>query len=386
MATADNTMTTNRKWAPRRVEEHRGLSLSDVGHTYPGGATALRDVTLRVNEGEFISLLGPSGSGKTTLLMAIAGFVRPTTGTIVADGVEITDRAPQHRNFGVVFQNYALFPHMSVLKNVVYPLVARRVTKATRQKRALDSLELVGLRDLAHRRPAQLSGGQQQRVALARALVYDPSVLLLDEPLGALDRALRERMKGELRRLHQTVGVTLVYVTHDQDEALSMSDRVAVIHNGIIEQVGSPVEIYSRPATTFVASFVGEANLLPVEIMELRKGHAHCRMGGKDPMIVPCGPVQDPQDMRGLMMLRPEDVKIAPSAPPPNVPDGPANTWISVTGHLRDVEYRGRSWHYEVDLGNAVISAESTSRQELATGQTVHAMWDSHTTWLVCDG
>jgi putative spermidine/putrescine transport system ATP-binding protein len=227
-----------------------------------GAFVAVDGVDLEVRRGEFFSLLGPSGSGKTTCLRMIAGFERPTSGRVLLDGNDVTARAPYERDVNTVFQDYALFPHMSVQENVEYGLRVKRVARQERRERAGEALALVRLGELARRKPSQLSGGQRQRVALARALVNRPGVLLLDEPLGALDLKLRQEMQIELKHIQQTVGITFVYVTHDQEEALSMSDRLAVFSAGQVEQVGTPAEVYERPATAFVANFVGTSNVL----------------------------------------------------------------------------------------------------------------------------
>lgn len=227
-----------------------------------GPLKALDDVSLTVEEGEFISLLGPSGSGKTTLLMSLAGFNKPNSGRILLDGLDITAREPEDRNFGFVFQGYALFPHLTVTGNIAFPLEIRKWTPARIRTRVDEMLALVGLESFADRKPRQLSGGQQQRVALARALSFGPRVLLLDEPLSALDRMLREQMQTELRRLHMETGVTFLYVTHDQQEALTMSDRIAVFEKGRIVEEGAPTRLFKSPTTRFVAEFLGENNFV----------------------------------------------------------------------------------------------------------------------------
>jgi putative spermidine/putrescine transport system ATP-binding protein len=237
------------------------IRLSNVRKTY-GDVVALDDVSITVEPGEFFTMLGPSGSGKTTLLRVIAGFERPDRGTVELDGVDVTWRPPYDREVNTVFQDYALFPHMSVGQNVEYGLRIRKVARAERGRRVAETLSIVGLAGMADRKPSQLSGGQRQRVALARAIVNEPSVLLLDEPLGALDLKLRQGMQLELKRIQREVGITFVYVTHDQEEALTMSDRVAVFNDGGIEQIGTPVEVYDQPATGFVAGFVGVSNLI----------------------------------------------------------------------------------------------------------------------------
>jgi putative spermidine/putrescine transport system ATP-binding protein len=240
----------------------RPLSLRNVCKSYDGRQMAADAVSLEIPAGEFVSLLGPSGSGKTTTLMMIAGFQKPTSGQIVLGERQI-DRVPPHRrNIGMVFQNYALFPHMTVADNVGFGLKMRGVSGAERTGRVARALEMVSLGGLSDRYPTQMSGGQQQRVALARALVFEPDLILLDEPLGALDKNLREQMQVELKRIHRDLGVTMIYVTHDQSEAMTMSDRIAVFNAGRIEQIGTPAEVYFTPSTRFVAEFVGDSNIL----------------------------------------------------------------------------------------------------------------------------
>ena len=233
-----------------------------VGKTYDGVTQVVHDLELTVHEGEFLTLLGPSGSGKTTCLMMLAGFEAPTAGRIRIAGERVDDIPPRRRNIGMVFQNYALFPHMTVGGNLAFPLEVRRVDAATTAQRVRRALELVRLTGFEHRKPGELSGGQQQRVAIARALVFEPSLVLMDEPLGALDRRLREEMQYEIRRIQRTLGVTVVYVTHDQQEAMAMSDRVAVFNRGRIQQVAPPEVLYEEPERGFVATFIGDNNLL----------------------------------------------------------------------------------------------------------------------------
>ncbi len=235
------------------------LSLRGLTKRY-GAFVAVDDVSLEVAAGAFLTLLGPSGSGKTTILMAIAGFLSPDAGTILLDGRDITPLPPERRDFGMVFQGYALFPHMTVAENIAFPLRVRKLGRAERDAKVRAALDLVQLTGLSDRRPMQLSGGQQQRVALARALVFDPALLLLDEPLSALDKKLRAELQEELRALHRRVGRTFVNVTHDQDEALSLSDQVAILNHGRLIQAGAPAALYERPATRFVADFLGKSN------------------------------------------------------------------------------------------------------------------------------
>ncbi|MER8962439.1 MULTISPECIES: ABC transporter ATP-binding protein [unclassified Mesorhizobium] len=237
------------------------LVIDDLAKTYDK-VTALTGINLSVEAGEFVTLLGPSGSGKTTLLMSLAGFTTPSKGTISLDGRDITRVDPEDRNFGFVFQGYALFPHLSVANNIAFSLRVRKWEKARIATRVTEMLSLVGLDNLAERKPRELSGGQQQRVAIARALAFGPRILLLDEPLSALDRMLRETMQKELKRLHRETGVTFVYVTHDQEEAIAMSDRIAVFNHGRIVEIGPPRDLYKKPSTRFVAGFLGENNFL----------------------------------------------------------------------------------------------------------------------------
>jgi putative spermidine/putrescine transport system ATP-binding protein len=243
--------------------------MSDIRHegvTRRYGPVAAADnVDLAVAQGEFVTILGPSGSGKTTLLSLIAGLNRPTSGRIFIGGRDVTEATAQERNIGLVFQSYALFPHMTVLENVLFPLSVRKITGAAARSRALESLKLVRLDGLEGRRPSQLSGGQQQRVALARAIVFKPDILLLDEPLGALDRKLREELQVELKQLQRTLGVTTLLVTHDQEEALSLSDRIMVVNHGKTQQVAAPAEAYLKPANRFVAEFLGIANFVGLD-------------------------------------------------------------------------------------------------------------------------
>jgi putative spermidine/putrescine transport system ATP-binding protein len=244
------------------------LELRGLSKRY-GSFVAVEDVSLRVERGEFLTLLGPSGSGKTTILMAIAGFTAPSAGAILLDGSDITGLPPEKRDFGMVFQGYALFPHMSVAENVAFPLRVRGLGRAERDAKVRAALDLVQLDRFAERRPAQLSGGQQQRVALARALVFDPALLLLDEPLSALDKKLRAELQEELKALHRRVGRTFVNVTHDQEEALSLSDHVAILNHGRLIQLGAPAQLYEQPRTRFVADFLGKSNFLHGTVREV---------------------------------------------------------------------------------------------------------------------
>ena len=280
--------------------------------SYDGRVNAVDGISLDIAKGEFLTLLGPSGSGKTTTLMMIAGFEEPTSGVIELAGEDLTHRRPYERNVGFVFQNYALFPHMTVERNVAFPLRMRAFPRARQAERVREVLDMVGLGRFAQRHPRQLSGGQQQRVALARALVFNPDVLLLDEPLGALDKNLREQMQVELKRIHREVGITMVYVTHDQTEAMTMSDRIAVFSHGTLEQTAPPLEVYHRPRTRFVGEFIGDSNLFAGRV----DGGAPGRVELDD-----LGPIQaDTDACRRLagasadVLLRPERLQLVADA------------------------------------------------------------------------
>ena len=244
------------------------LRISKLVKRY-GAFVALAPTDLDVAEGEFLTLLGPSGSGKTTLLSLIAGLVHPDEGEVRIGGADVTFSPPYERDIGMVFQNYALFPHMTIEENIVFPLKMRKIDAAQTRRRAVEALEMVRLPHLANRYPRELSGGQQQRIALARCLVYRPSIILMDEPLGALDKKLRDQMQLEIKRIHRELRTTIVYVTHDQEEAMTMSDRICLMNNGHIEQLGTPDDLYFRPRSLFVADFLGESNLLPARVRDV---------------------------------------------------------------------------------------------------------------------
>ena len=351
------------------------LSVSGLYKSYDGHQHALRGIDLDIAEGEFVTLLGPSGSGKTTLLMVIAGFEAPTRGEVFSKENDITRVVPERRNFGVVFQSYALFPHMNAAANVGYPLAARGIKGEERRLRVDEALALVGLEGLGGRRPSQLSGGQQQRVALARALVYEPALLLLDEPLGALDRVLRERMQIELRSLHQKLGITFLYVTHDQDEALTMSDRVAVMREGRIEQVSTPEELYERPASEFVASFVGVANLL--------RGHATNEADGWTGVELDGGTRLQAREMQGgrrgsevTVVVRPEKADLRSL----DEGGGPAG---GLTGEVVNEVFGGNMWRYRVATVAGEVQAHRTRRAPTRPGDAVRVSWDPADAWIL---
>ena len=252
------------------------VRFSGIQKTYDGEHLVVKNLDLDIKKGEFITLLGPSGSGKTTTLMMLAGFEVPTQGEIYLAERPIKNMPPHKRDIGMVFQNYALFPHLTIEENVAFPLSVRKINKAEAQQRVRTALRMIKLENLAHRRPGQLSGGQQQRVALARALVFNPQLVLMDEPLGALDKRLREQMQLEIKQLHETMGITVVYVTHDQSEALTMSDRIAVFNDGIVQQIDKPNALYEHPVNSFVANFIGENNVLAGTVEHIEQGY--CRV------------------------------------------------------------------------------------------------------------
>ncbi len=311
------------------------VEFAGIQKTYDGETLVVKNLNLRIRRGEFLTLLGPSGSGKTTTLMMLAGFETPTAGNIVLDGAEIASVPPEKRDIGMVFQNYALFPHMTVAENVGFPLRVRSRSKTEIAERVGKALDMVQMRNFAKRMPGQLSGGQQQRVALARALVFEPKLVLMDEPLGALDKQLREQMQIEIRHLHESLGITVVYVTHDQSEALTMSDRVAVFENGIIQQCASPSELYEQPANSFVAQFIGENNRLPGTI--LSGDGTRCRVALADgtevqATLTDSAPVGGPC----LLSIRPERVKILPAEGSlPNRFEAEVRELIYLGDHLR---------------------------------------------------
>ena len=327
------------------------VRLEDV-HKRFGDVAAVDGVSLDIADGEFFSMLGPSGSGKTTTLRMIAGFEEPSAGRIMLHGRDITGIPPFDRDVNTVFQDYALFPHMTVGDNVGYGLVVRKVSAALRRERVSEALRMVRLTGYEKRRPSQLSGGQRQRVALARALVNRPRVVLLDEPLGALDLKLREEMQIELKAIQQEMGITFIYVTHDQAEALTMSDRLAVFNLGRIEQVGSPAEVYEHPATTFVAGFVGTSNLLT--------GAAAVGVIGRE----------------GVFTVRPEKIRLADPGTPVADDEG------SALGRIRDVVYIGPDTRYIValDMGGELVvtqqNLETSSMEALAArDRPVRLVW-----------
>ncbi len=353
------------------------LVLRGISKHYSGQA-AVDDVSLSVPPGEFLTLLGPSGSGKTTLLMLIAGFIEPTGGDILLDGQPITRRPPEKRNFGMVFQGYALFPHLSVFDNVAFPLRVRGRTKSDIAGQVRATLELVHLTALAERLPRQLSGGQQQRVALARALVFAPRILLLDEPLSALDKKLRAELQWELKMLHQQVRTTFIYVTHDQEEALSMSDRVAIIREGRIEQTGDPRALYEKPETRFVADFLGKSNFIRAAVVSLNDGGftyevegATCVQRGAVGTIRAADTV--------LIALRPEKIRVLSAAP--------GDCGNGIKGEIASWRYCGPNVEFVVrttGLGALLVTLQSWRLGvEPTAGRPVWLAWDDDASVVV---
>ncbi|MCA4077101.1 ABC transporter ATP-binding protein [Pseudomonas kurunegalensis] len=257
------------------------VSFRNVQKSYDGESLVVKNFNLEIEAGEFVTMLGPSGSGKTTCLMMLAGFETVTHGQILIDNQSVNDISPQKRGIGMVFQNYALFPHLTIAENLAFPLKVRKLSKSDINDRVNKALDMVALTKLGNRMPAQLSGGQKQRVALARALIFEPRLVLMDEPLGALDKQLREQMQYEIKRLSRQLGITVVYVTHDQSEALTMSDRIAVFNDGIVQQLASPADLYEKPETAFVASFIGENNRLQGQVIGIEEGVCCVRVGGE---------------------------------------------------------------------------------------------------------
>ncbi|UUZ62206.1 ABC transporter ATP-binding protein [Polaromonas sp. P1-6] len=289
------------------------LKISGLAKRY-GSFVALAPTNLEVAEGEFLTLLGPSGSGKTTLLSLIAGLTSPDEGQLLIAGKDVTYGPAYERDIGMVFQNYALFPHMTIAENIAFPLKMRKVDAATAKKRVLEALELVRLPHVAQRFPKELSGGQQQRIALARCLVYKPSIVLMDEPLGALDKKLRDQMQLEIKRIHRELGTTIVYVTHDQEEAMTMSDRICLMNGGRIEQLGSPSELYFRPRTLFVADFLGESNLLEGTVERAEGGEVDVTLaqGGSRAHATANAPLAAGSKVR--VMVRPQNITVRPGS------------------------------------------------------------------------
>ncbi len=350
---------------------------------------AVDDLSLDIERGEFFSLLGPSGCGKTTTLRMIGGFEEVTAGIVYLGDQDVTDLPPHKRHVNTVFQNYALFPHLSIYENVAFGLRRQKIPDDELKRRVSGMLELVELPHVERRKPNQLSGGQQQRVALARALVNQPQVLLLDEPLGALDLKLRKQMQLELKRIQEEVGITFVYVTHDQDEAMTMSDRIAVMNAGRIEQLGDPSELYERPRTVFVAGFLGVSNLLPGEVTERRGEHASVRLDDGAHVVVPGA--QLPADTRIQVGVRPEKLKIDARAADEDDAAGAHDAKLNhLQGRISDASYVGVHTEYLVrtdDGHELTVYAQnietSGASQALTYGQPVSLSWRPEQSFVI---
>jgi spermidine/putrescine transport system ATP-binding protein len=345
--------------------ESPSVELREVRKAF-GAFLAVDGVSLAVRPGEFLTLLGPSGCGKTTTLRMIGGFEYPTSGAIVIDGVEMGGRPPHRRPVNTVFQNYALFPHMSVGQNVGYGLEMARVPKTERRRRVAEALEMVRLPHVEQRKPSELSGGQQQRVALARALVNRPRVLLLDEPLGALDLKLRKAMQLELKALNREVGATFIYVTHDQEEALTMSDRIAVMSEGRILQLGSPDDIYERPRNRFVADFIGQTNFLEGTLVRVVDQTGEVEVPGSG-IVRGRLPVGASASGSVALAVRPERVALAG-----DLPDGPPAGWNRLAGRVSDAIYLGTHTQYVLTLpGGGSVTIHRQNRSAAESGQQI---------------
>ncbi len=346
------------------------VRLERLGKSY-GSFVAVHPMDLRIGAGEFLSFLGPSGSGKTTTLMMLAGFEARTSGRIMVEERDITATAPAQRNIGMVFQSYALFPHMTVEQNIAFPLRMRRMGGAERGRAVARVLEIVGLGDFARRYPAQLSGGQQQRVALARAIVFQPPVLLMDEPLSALDKYLRSHLQAEIKRIQRELGITVVYVTHDQDEAMTLSDRICVMRDGRIAQIGAPEDLYRSPQDEFVAGFLGESNMFEVDATA---GDGTVRLDLGEGLALPVA--RRPAGRRVKVSVRPEHLRFHPD------PRGGAT--------VRDATYVGDHRRYELvlDDGTALVAKVQVTdgSDAIAPGTRVAADWPIKEMRLFSDG
>jgi len=344
------------------LENGGSLSMDARGHSVRlenvvkrfGNVVAVDNINLEASPGEFLTLLGPSGSGKTTTLRIIAGLEFPTEGQVYIDQKPVVDKPAYKRDLGMVFQNYALFPHMTIFENIVFPLKMKGIVKSELSKRVGNILEVVKLSGFENRHPKQLSGGQQQRIALARALVYEPSVLLMDEPLGALDKKLREEMQLEVKQIQERFKITTIHVTHDQSEALTMSDRVAIMNNGRIEQLGSAEELYEAPANKFVADFIGESNFFEGVVVKVEKEWCHVKTKGS--LIVRARLKSEVQQGEKVnLTIRPERIQLSPSD------RGDENCY---TGEIKDIIYLGETIKYLVVLeGGERISVKSQNKE-----------------------
>jgi putative spermidine/putrescine transport system ATP-binding protein len=346
------------------------VSFAKVQKSYDGETLVVKDLNLDIAKGEFLTMLGPSGSGKTTTLMMLAGFEPATHGEIYVKGKPINNTPPHKRGIGMVFQNYALFPHMTVSENLAFPLQVRGIGKAQIEERVKNILKLVELPQMASRRPGQLSGGQQQRIAVARALVFEPDLVLMDEPLGALDKQLREQMQYEIKHIHERLGVTIVYVTHDQAEALTMSNRIAVFNDGVVQQLSSPDELYERPQNSFVAQFIGENNKLKGVIEEVDSHSiATVKLDSSDVVKALAVNVGNKGE-RTLLSIRPERVEINPLA---------KNVDVLLRGKIAELIYLGDHIRARLEVAghdNFIVKVPNkASNESIAHGKTVNVGW-----------
>ncbi|CAN7357406.1 ABC transporter ATP-binding protein [Bosea sp. LjRoot9] len=357
------------------------LDISKISKRY-GDFVALASSDLNVPQGEFLTLLGPSGSGKTTLLSLIAGLIQPDEGVVSIGDVDVTYSPPYERDIGMVFQNYALFPHMTVEENVAFPLRMRRLSPAETKRRVSEALEMVRLPHVAKRTPRELSGGQQQRIALARCMVYRPAIILMDEPLGALDKKLRDQMQLEIKRIHRELGTTIVYVTHDQEEAMTMSDRICLMNAGRIEQLGTPHELYFRPRTLFVADFLGESNLLPARVTGLRPDLLDVSLVAGDlPAQAMSNGSRFAEGERVKVMVRPQNLSV-----------GSASAGGKLTGRVSEVMVSGSLTKLYIEPlapdTPPLVAAYPTrpSADHHAIGETVSVDWHASDAVVIAEG
>ena len=345
------------------------VRFENVDKSYDGKQLVVKGLNLDIAEGEFVTMLGPSGSGKTTCLMMLAGFETPTNGQIYLDNKVISDIPPHKRGIGMVFQNYALFPHMTVYENLAFPLRARKIPKDEADKKVDKALSMVSLQGFEARMPMQLSGGQQQRVAVARSLVFDPQLVLMDEPLGALDKNLRESMQYEIKHIHESIGVTVVYVTHDQSEALTMSNRIAVFNDGKVQQLSSPDELYEKPVNSFVAEFIGENNTFAGEVSDISGGKCKVKIGNTEILANPISVKGKGEKTK--ISLRPERALINPSDKMDNIH----------SGKIEEVIYHGDHTRVRINLlGNNQFILKvpnSSANMDIKLGKDIKIGWNS---------
>ena len=346
------------------------VKFDKVDKSYDGKVLVVKDLQLDIAEGEFVTMLGPSGSGKTTCLMMLAGFETPTNGEIYLDGNPISNIPPHKRGIGMVFQNYALFPHMTVYENLAFPLKVRKFSKDETDKKVEKALSMVSLSGFGSRMPGQLSGGQQQRVAVARALVFDPAVVLMDEPLGALDKNLRESMQYEIKHIHESIGVTVVYVTHDQSEALTMSNRIAVFNDGKVQQLSSPDKLYEEPVNSFVAEFIGENNTFQGEVADISGKKCKIKLNSGDEILA--NPIRvKSKGEKSIVSLRPERAIIDPDDKMDN----------KFTGKIEEVIYHGDHTRVRLNLLDnhefILKVPNSSARMDIKLGNQIKIGWNS---------